>query len=295
MKIIVRLVGGLGNQLFIYAAARRLSIVNNVELILDHESGFERDYKYKRHYQLRNFEINCRKASTKERLEPLPRIRRKLLKYANQLLSFNNRKFVFQEKIEYDSRLLNYKPTGVIRMEGYWQSENYFKDIEAVIKKDLKIIPPNDSLNLSLAESMSKCVSVAIHVRFFNPVNETTASNVCESYYREAISEIQSRLKVEHFFIFSDNPELARELLALDVNSSTLISHNKGDENSYADMWLMTKCKHFIIANSTFSWWGAWLSNYPNKVVIAPKSTTKYNGTISWGFDGLLPDEWIKL
>jgi hypothetical protein len=281
--------------LFTYSIARYISIKNNAELVIDNVSGFSRDYEFNRSYQLDHFCISSRKAKKSERLEPFPRLRRKILKWYSYFFQFQFRRFVYQDNIDFERRMLNLKCKKKLFLEGYWQSESYFKDIEAVIRKDLKIIPPNDSLNLSLAESMSKCVSVAIHVRFFNPVGEATTSNVCESYYREAINEIQSRLKVEHFFIFSDNPELARELLALDVNSSTLISHNKGDENSYADMWLMTKCKHFIIANSTFSWWGAWLSNYPNKVVIAPKSTTKYNGTISWGFDGLLPDEWIKL
>ncbi len=179
-------------------------------------------------------------------------------------------------------------------LEGYWQSERYFKDIEDVIRKDLKIVPPNDSLNLSLAKKMSKCVSVAVHVRFFNPENEKKTSNVERNYYEKAINEIQSRLDIGHFFIFSDNPKFAQELLNLDSTKATFILHNKGDENSYADLWLMTKCKHFIIANSTFSWWGAWLSNYPDKIVVAPKSKTKYNGVVSWGFEGLLPEEWIK-
>ena len=180
--------------------------------------------------------------------------------------------------------MLNLKCKKKLFLEGYWQSENYFKDIETVIREDLKIIPPSDSLNISLAEKMAKCTSVAIHVRFFNPVGEGKTSNVSKSYYKKAIREIQERIEVGQFFIFSENPELAREMLALDVKNATFISHNKGDENAYADMWLMTKCKHFIIANSTFSWWGAWLSNYSNKVVIAPKSITKYNGSVSWGF-----------
>lgn len=294
-KVIVRIKGGIGNQLFTYSIARYISIKNNAELVIDDISGFSRDYVFNRSYQLDNFNINARMATKAERLEPLPRFRRKLLKWYNYFLPFQRRMFIYQENIEFDERMLTLKFKKRIFLEGYWQSERYFNDINNIIKKDLDITPPKDILNLSLAKSISECNSVAVHVRFFDPSSEKAASNVSESYYRKAIGEIRNRAKVEHFFIFSDNPELARKLLTLGVDESTFITHNKGDENSYADMWLMTKCKYFIIANSTFSWWGAWLSNYPGKVVIAPKTKTKYNGMLSWGFEGLLPHEWIKI
>ena len=97
-----------------------------------------------------------------------------------------------------------------------------------------------------------------------------------------------------HYFIFSDQLEAARARIPLPDARVTLVAHNRGDELAYADLWLMTQCQHFIIANSTFSWWGAWLSERGGKKVIAP-STSFQHGKMAWGFDGLLPDDWIKL
>ena len=97
-----------------------------------------------------------------------------------------------------------------------------------------------------------------------------------------------------HYFLFSDRPEDARARIPLSDQRITCVSHNHGDENAYADLWLMTLCQHFIIANSTFSWWGAWLAEYKDKQIIAPGFEMR-EGKAHWGFDGLLPETWIKL
>ena len=96
------------------------------------------------------------------------------------------------------------------------------------------------------------------------------------------------------YFIFSDNPAAARLLIPLPDDRVKLVAHNQGDLNAYADLWLITQCEHFIIANSTFSWWGAWLANNQVKQVIAPGFEMR-QGKMWWGFEGLLPPEWIKI
>ena len=85
----------------------------------------------------------------------------------------------------------------------------------------------------------------------------------------------------------------ARQMLDLPGDKVTCVSHNRGDENAHADLWLMSQCKHFIIANSTFSWWGAWLAKHQGKIVIAPN--VQVSGMTAWGFRGLLPEEWMQI
>ncbi len=296
--IITRLFGGLGNQLFAYAAARRLALANNAELVIDQMSGFSYDTQYQRHYQLDHFNIPCRKATAAERLEPFARVRRYLKRRWNARLLFEQRRYLVQQGIDFDVRLLTLRPKGMLYLEGYWQSEGYFKDIEPQIREDLRIIPPKDDTNQQMAARIQSQVAVAVHVRFFDEPelsspSQSAANNAADDYYQRAIAEMEERVPGAHYFLFSDCPDAARARVPLPDERITLVHHNRGDAMAYADLWLMTQCQHFIIANSTFSWWGAWLSTNPNKVVIAP-GFEKREGKMWWGFKGLLPEEWIK-
>jgi hypothetical protein len=293
-QLIPRIFGGLGNQLFCYAAARRLALVNSAELVLDDVSGFAYDAAYQRHYQLDHFNIPCRKATAAERLEPFSRLRRVLKRRWNQRLPFEQRAYLLQKGIDYDPRLLHFKPQGTVYLEGYWQSENYFKDVEATIRQDLQIKPLTDVANLGMAEHIRNCTAVAVHVRFFDEPNAAGINNAPGDYYARAVEAIERLAPAAHYFIFSDQPEAARARIPLPDTRVTLVAHNQGDEHAYADLWLMTLCQHFIVANSTFSWWGAWLAANPGKQVIAPGFEMR-EGKMSWGFSGLLPDKWIKL
>ena len=293
-KIIPRIFGGLGNQLFCYAAARRLALVNHAELVLDDVSGFTYDYFYQRNYQLDHFKIPCRKATPAERLELFHRVRRYLKRCWNQRKPFAQRAYLVQEGIDYDPRLLHFKPQGTVYLEGYWQSEDYFKDMEVSIRQDLQIKPPTDAANLDMVEHIQGGTAVAVHVRFFDEPHTNSINNTPGDYYIRAVEAMERLAPAAHYFVFSDQPEAARARIPLPDARVTLVAHNQGDENAYADLWLMTQCQHFIIANSTFSWWGAWLAAHPQKQVIAPGFEMR-QGKMWWGFKGLLPGEWIKL
>jgi hypothetical protein len=118
-------------------------------------------------------------------------------------------------------------------------------------------------------------------------------ANVSPDYYRRAIAAMSERLDDPHFFVFSDRPDDARKGLSFADGRATFVTHNDTAAGANADFWLMRQCKHFIIANSTFSWWAAWLGGSADKIVIAPGPETV---TIpSWTFSGLLPDRWIKM
>ena len=141
-----------------------------------------------------------------------------------------------------------------------------------------------------LAEEIRKSEAVALHVRWFDRPGNKAENNIAAEYYRKAIDQLEKTDTHKHYFLFSDDPESARTRIDLKGKEVTFISHNRGDENAYADLWLMTQCRHFIIANSTFSWWGAWLAGSKNKIVITPE---KKDGTITnWGFEGHIPERW---
>lgn len=294
-KIICRIKGGLGNQLFCYAAARRLALVNNAELVIDDVTGFARDRQFARQYVLDHFRIPCRKAIPAERLEPFERYRRGLLKLLSHRLPFAKRPYIEQMGFDYEERLLTLKVSNNLYLDGLWQSERYFKDVEQIIREDLQIIPPTDELNQRMADKIRTCNAVALHVRWFNAPGSNGIHNLAVDYYHRAIALMEDKLYSPHFFLFSDSPEAARTLLGLPESKVTFVSHNLGDEHAYADLWLMTQCKQFITANSTFSWWGAWLAESGDKIVVTPDIKQEVVQETNWGFDGLIPDQWIKL
>jgi hypothetical protein len=148
-------------------------------------------------------------------------------------------------------------------------------------------------------ENIKASNSVAIHIRFFDDPDMASKNNISINYYRSAINHINSNIENPKYFLFSDNPEYAlaklKHGLNLDIKNTILISNNKGDEHSYADLWLMSHCQHFIIANSTFSWWAAWLANGANKMVIYPKLVMNDDGNMPWAMTEDMPEAWLAM
>ncbi len=168
-KVIVRIKGGLGNQLFCYAVARRLALVNNSELIIDDVTGFVRDHQYYRKYALDYFNVKARKATSYERMEPFERYRRGLVKFMARQRPFHLRSYIEQEGLDFDLRLLDYRlKKRTVYLDGVWQSESYFKDVEEIIRQDLRIIPPKNEANRKIAECIFACNAVVVHVRSFD-------------------------------------------------------------------------------------------------------------------------------
>jgi hypothetical protein len=292
-QVVARIMGGLGNQLFCYSAARRLALANDAELVLDHVSGFVRDRRYRRRFMLQHFGIPVRLATAAERLEPLERYRRGVLRWSSSRRPFAARSYLVQEGLDFDPRLLAYRVRGRVYLDGYWQSEGYFHDVEATIRRDLAIAPPEDRGNRLLAERIQESQAVALHVRWFEQPGSEEGANASVSYYRRAMAFMKEQVASATYFLFSDDPARACERLGLDRARVTVVEGNQGDAGAYADLWLMAQCRHFITANSTFSWWGAWLGRGEGKIVITPDE--RRAGLGAWGFRGLVPDGWVRL
>src|SRR3990167_1313665 len=234
-KLIVQIMGGIGNQLFTYAAARRLALVNHCELVIDDVTGFEHDLLYKRKSQMDKFNISCRTANNFERMEPFSRVRNRIKQRINSYRSFTSRHFIFQESCDFDVRLLSFKLQGTTYLHGYWQSENYFKDIETTIRSDLKIKPPLDQINLGISKRINFDLAIAIHLRTFDKQNNDSIYNIKKSYYIQAIQRMESIAPGGHYYIFSEQQDLEC-CFNLPSDRITYVSHNIGDENAYADL-----------------------------------------------------------
>jgi hypothetical protein len=267
--IIVKLFSGMGNQMFQYAAARRLSIVNNDLLKLD-ISGFRKG-EFFRKYSLSHFNIVEQLATNKE-ISHLKSVR-----------------YVKEVSFGFNSKILELE-RGDVYLEGYWGCEKYFKNIEEIIRKEFTVKYPLTDENKRLADSIDNCQSVAIHVRrgdYLHPRYNNFFAICPLDYYFEAVNRITEEFSNLHFFIFSDDPDWVQQNLKLRF-PTTLIRHN-GNEKNYEDLRLMSFCNYHIIANSSFSWWGSWLATKPNKIVFAP---SKWYNNLNFDISHLLIDSW---
>lgn len=299
-QLIVRLKGGLGNQLFCYATGRRLALKNNAELVLDDVTGFKYDHLYKRQYALGAFNISARMANARERLEPFGRIRRLLLRKVSDSLPLGRKRYIRQVGVEFEEALLSLKlQPGMTYFDGFGQSERYFADVDEVIRQDLKMRPPSDSANQEMSCKIRSFPAVAVHVRWFDANDHSSASNMSRSYYRSAIEVIRAKVEDPHFFIFSDDPKRSAKLLEplLEGASHTLVDHNLASQDASSDFWLMSLCQHFVIGNSTFAWWAAWLGEQKGlSTVVAPAvNIDPGHSSTAWGFPYLLPDRWLAI
>ena len=292
--IVARLFGGLGNQLFIYAAARAMSVRCNLPLTLDVTSGFLND-QYGRNFSLGEFNIQAgMKRPSNDYLRYIDRWRLRALRRVSSLLPLNFAPIVCEKDWSvFDRNVIGLKRKDNFYLEGYWKSEKYFSDTSDIIRRELKITGSISAESQSLAEGLKKENSIAIHVRRYSEVkigahdSRKAISNVLgEDYYRETMLQMANEVSNPHFYCFTDEPEWVRGNFCSGF-PMTIVSHNHkhGDKHAYEDLWLMKHCRRFIIANSTFSWWGAWLSDHPSKTVFAPRPEL-------CGNRDFIPDGW---
>lgn len=300
-KVVVRLKGGLGNQLFCYAAARRLALVNDAELVMDAVTGFKYDHLYRRTYALGCFRLPARLATSGEQMEPLGRVRRLIARKLSERKPLAQRRYIQQVGVDFDPGILSLRlQEGATYFDAFGQSERYFADIREQLKDDLVMAPQTDQENVAMAALIESTESVALHVRWFDAGDCVHSSTMSQAYYAKALPQLLAKISGAHFFLFSDRPEQAARLLAplIGHRPFTLVEHNAASGNAEADFWLMRQCRHFIIGNSTFAWWAAWLGEqrHPGVQVLAPsRNVDPEHSVTAWGFPGLLPERWTVL
>ena len=289
--IIVKIHGGLGNQLFQYATGRALSYSLHLPLKLD-ISFFMNSHNRK--FLLRNYNISPQYATPEEirkvKMRDYPFPIQKLISIFRKMKSENT---LYIKEV---SRSLDVDQLGgyhQIYLKGYWQSEKYFRDIEPVIRSEFILTSKPDSINQQYLVGILSSNSVSIHIRrgdYLSNLRVNQKFVVCSlDYYQKAIDVISEKVTNPQFYIFSDDPEWVSKNFHIQ-HPTILISHNTNQEHE--DLRLMSACKHHIIANSSFSWWGAWLGTNIDKVTIAPY---KWLNNPSKDMRDLIPDRWIRI
>lgn len=285
--VAVELIGGLGNQMFQFATARALALSRNEKLLLDQHLFAD----YELHsYGLNHFNIDSVFLEKEKTIfEPLSFTRK-----AKAILLQKNIYHLYTEKdLTYNEKLFEFSHKNIF-LKGYFQSEKYFIQFENQLRKDFEIKSPLKKETTNLLKIIEAENSVSLHIRRGDYVSNPSANAVhgtCDlNYYHRAIEIINEKIENPIFFIFSDDIDWAKENLKLE-NTTYFVDFNDASTN-YEDLKLMSTCKHNIIANSSFSWWGAWLNSNKSKTVIAPLRWFK---TDIHNSKDIIPESWMKI
>ena len=279
--IIVKLFGGLGNQLFQYAIGRKLSLLHDTELRFD-LTDF---YKYKNLYtnvsvvrvDIKKFKVNFNEAVNEE-LKKFFFLKSKFLTFLIKKISsrfFSILNSVFYKNYFYEKnvssfyhKFSSYKNA---YFHGFWQNEKYFLDIRKILIKEINLKKKSNK-HIQLLKRIKKSNSVAVHVRrgdFLLPEIQKIVPLININYYKKSFIFLEKKIKNIRYFFFSDDINWVKK------NIKKKNSFYVSGFNEVEDLFSISKCKHQIIANSTFSWWGAWLNNYKKRIIMAPKKWSK--------------------
>lgn len=291
-KVVVRLMGGLGNQLFQYAAARALALDRDADLYLDIRwfTG-----ETSRNFELDQFAIEAnllREGGPPRYPGPRDGIRPRLARRVGRLIAPSDQPQIVQESLGDDLHSTPQREKDVYLI-GYWQSPHLFMNHWRTIRDELRPSKPLSDRTQELMEQMRDRTSVAVHVRrgdFVERPEIARIHHVCDpAYYSTAIARVVSMINQPTFFVFSDDTEWAGQ----HVRHRAAVYVDHPERSSYEDLMAMTACKAHIISNSTFGWWGAWLGQSGARgLVIAPHLWSNRPGAES---PDLIPPTWIRL
>ena len=298
--IVTDIYSGLGNQMFQYAYGRALQEKYKDKLVLNYYPLIRN--KTIRSYSLNHFKLNdsviIPDLKTMSRLDFISKIKRRVL-------VLNNTDKLHGEKTFYrlaaqgmfaNHDVYNYSPNEKCNQKdkyviGFWQSEKYFRNISEEIKKEFEIITPPSEENKKLLEEIQKENAVCVHIRRGDYLT-TPGLDICnEKYYKDGMKYIADRVVDPVFYIFSysskdikwikENYKFDYQVKYVDLNNP-----------DYEELRLMIACRHFVISNSTFSWWAQYLSKSDNKIVIAP---SKWNAEGKQQDKDIYMDNWTVI
>lgn len=294
--IVTKIQAGLGNQMFQYAVGLSLASKHNTDLVLDissYENMHENDTP--RSYDLDVFAIRGSIADKDDfaMIKP-PEYRRTLQDKIKHRLALGNTVYYYGETTSsFDPRVLLLKNNTYL--SGWWQSEEYFTDIRSLLLKDFSPKNKLPSGTQKLITEASNTNSISVHVRRGDYVTNKFAAahhgTATLDYYNAAALFMKSFMPDARFFVFSDDIGWCKKHLDFGSNT-TYVSGNNG-KDAYLDMLIMKSCKHNIIANSSFSWWGAWLNENNTKIVIAPRAW--YTDPVKNREADIVPNNWMRM
>lgn len=299
MFVVVKLMGGIGSQMLQYATARRLALKHNGEVVLDlsYLNDKQRTDITIRNFELDYFPVAARVASPSEmrRIEAyqhnwLARAYNK----ARKVLGLRPAFVYLSESGDFQDRTarLGAAPEAdILFLEGYWFNERYFADVAGQIRQDFSFRSFRDARNQAVAEQIAASRAVSLHVRRGDYLKFPMHGVCAPDYYERAVAHMAQALpETPAYFVFSDDIAWARDHLPL-PGTPVYIDWNKGAD-SIEDVHLMSLCQHNIIANSSFSWWGAWLNPRPDKIVVSPRL---WHADPPVAAERVVPASWVLL
>lgn len=277
--VIARIVGGLGNQLFIYAAARRLAQDNGVPLVLD-TNFFRSDRRYGRSYRLDCYPLAPHTRTQSETWMPafldqrVWRIRRRIESLG---LTPGRDAIVERTPNVFEPALLDARIVRATIFDGYWQDERYFRSAAEALRREL--VPAGDpgERNRTYSDAIRASDAIGVHCRrqHHTQVDGNVRSargraGLDGTYYLQALEALVCSAESPRLYLFGDDPHWLLGQLPKGLDA-TVVDWNRGPGGEVNDLWLMQQCRRLIISNSTLSWWGGWLSDVPNRQVVAPR------------------------
>lgn len=293
MKI-VKIQGGLGNQMFQYAALRSIASVDE-DIYFDTDFINQKTLSNSETFTMRKYELDI---FEHKRAIVLSLFKQKLLNSKHLLLRLLKR-VLFGHYDFYTYKGMVYVPVlkkRNIYLDGYFQSEKYFKHIRQELLKEFKFPQPDAELTRLEQYIRNRPNAVSVHVRrgdYMKPAVKELHGILPLSYYKNAIAYLRKNINDAFFIVFSDDPQWCEDAFGfLGIDFVTMYGHK--DTEAWKDIYLMTCCNHHIIANSSFSWWGAWLAPQENAINIAPENWFNPLNKCNQNHD-IVPKNWIKL